>query len=491
VRGNAKLVGVVVLVLLGLCAGVAPAAQDVSEIKVVVGAPLVVRGPEGAALDSPFHVIKLPDGSYRGFTANQTSYAIGGALPWAMGGPLKPTMQPPSPLHDQFDECGRWLNDTELNGATLIGFVHAEGFPGANTCSYEGILRSHASMALATSADYGTSWTHYGQIVTSPSPAVEGRYSGEGNCTVIRRGEYYYAYCLDIDRGYRTFVARAPISNPYPGSWRKYYGGSWNEPGLGGAATDLAPVSLGSAASVWNDTGAVVLLDMVDAAAFGGLKMSLADDLVSFSTVADPLVPVDGNQWSGRDSNSKELLAYPSAIDYADGDDHWSGSFILTYTWVPPGQTMNSRYLVMRNVYVSKAVGPQAVPVQIALTTWKSASGARRTSTAPIAAAGWSQEVAAGLVMTRARAGAQRLAECRNAAGDRLLSGAPAVECVQAKTGYVEERTVGWAWASPVAGTVPLWRCVNLAQQNHWASLQANCGGSGTAEFVLGYVGPP
>jgi hypothetical protein len=49
-------------------------------LRVRVGPPIVIRGPFPDELDAPFAALKLADGSFRGFSANGTTYAIDGPL---------------------------------------------------------------------------------------------------------------------------------------------------------------------------------------------------------------------------------------------------------------------------------------------------------------------------------------------------------------------------------------------------------------------------
>jgi hypothetical protein len=68
---------------------------------------------------------------------------------------------------------GQWLNHVELQGKTLIGWVHNE-----TACDYATGGQTHASMTIATSADYGLTWYsayklvgELGYVLTAPDPA--------------------------------------------------------------------------------------------------------------------------------------------------------------------------------------------------------------------------------------------------------------------------------------------------------------------------------
>ena len=68
-------------------------------------------------------------------------------------------------------------------------------------------------------------------------PPAANKETGDSCMTVVRGQDGYdYAYCLhngghSWDGGY-TFAARAPIADPGPGKWKRYFDGAWNEPGV-------------------------------------------------------------------------------------------------------------------------------------------------------------------------------------------------------------------------------------------------------------------
>jgi hypothetical protein len=79
----------------------------------------------------------------------------------------------------------------------------------------------------------------YGQILAGTDSPAASKQTGEGNFTAVNgQDEYYYAYCFR-QRDRALIVARAPVSNPYPGNWMKFFKGKWDQPGLGGDATAL------------------------------------------------------------------------------------------------------------------------------------------------------------------------------------------------------------------------------------------------------------
>lgn len=124
-------------------------------------------------------------------------------------------------------------------------------------------FRWRRRIGLATSADHGAHWHYVGDILTT-DPARDGRPGpgfvdfgcGDTYLFVDRPRGFFYLYYMtawiDAGTGARTMqvmsVARSPVAaGMAPGSWRKWNGGAWTEPGLGGAE---APVFPGADSSV-------------------------------------------------------------------------------------------------------------------------------------------------------------------------------------------------------------------------------------------------
>jgi hypothetical protein len=201
-------------------------------VRIRVGLPRIVRGPALDIADNYFAEIQLPVQGFRGFDAHADTRAIDGLQPWDMGGPARIVLRPGKP--GEIDSCGQWLNHAELVGNTVLGFIHNE-----TACRYQANFQTHMSTSLAGSTDYGLSWKSYGQILAGTDSPATSKQTGEGNFTAVNgQDEYYYAYCFR-QRDRALIVARAPVSNPYPGNWMKFFKGKWDQPGLGGDATAL------------------------------------------------------------------------------------------------------------------------------------------------------------------------------------------------------------------------------------------------------------
>ena len=445
-------------------------------LEIRVGPPTVVRGPSYDELDAVFSALKLADGSFRGFSANGATYAIEGASLAQLSGPRRAVMDagPPGSLN----ECGRWLTSVARAGDRVLGMVHQESI-----CKYGPGGQTHKSMAIATSSDDGLTWTDLGTVITGTQTPQPGSITGEGDCTMIDGLDgYLYAYCLR-NTDWQTIVARAPLCDPT--NWHKYYEGGWTEPGLGGRSTDIGFVGTGAGYLKQPGLVAAVATDPW----FGGLRLSLSEDKVRFADLDEPLLTIDGSDWN-RPADT-DLIAYPTIVNPEDGSNAVDPTFVLTYSYVPPGAGFDSRYLVQHEVAMSVRETPPPVQVGMALTRWRHPQqGIYVTSSGPLTGdrLAYERDTVVAHMLTRAPDGMEstRLEECssqRTGHLDHLLSRDGSCE----SGGYSRERTAGWLYASEQPGTVAVYRCYAADTQTHFASAAADCEGLGTNDALLGY----
>jgi hypothetical protein len=151
------------------------------------------------------------------------------------------------------DLSGVWIDpDT----GDWYGLVHNEFTP-----QPFGDGLHYDAIDYAVSTDRGRTWTIEDHVLTSPYSTERGdttafpnqTYSygdGDQRLFVDTASGYFYAYygsrIVDKKGGWKAFyehVARAPISAKMaPGSWRKWYDGSWSQPGTGGRESNIVPV---------------------------------------------------------------------------------------------------------------------------------------------------------------------------------------------------------------------------------------------------------
>ncbi|MEU6172366.1 RICIN domain-containing protein [Streptantibioticus parmotrematis] len=155
------------------------------------------------------------------------------------------------------DLIGTWVDpDT----GDWYGLVHNEFTP-----QPFGDGLHYDAIDYAVSTDQGKDWTIKSHVITSPYSTKRGDtaafpnqtyYYGDGDqrLYVDAASGYFYVYygsrVIDKSGGWVAFyehVARAPISGKMaPGSWQKWYDGSWSQPGAGGKESDIVPVGSGA-----------------------------------------------------------------------------------------------------------------------------------------------------------------------------------------------------------------------------------------------------
>lgn len=445
-------------------------------IKVRVGPAEVVRGPFPDELDATFAALQLDDGSFRGFSANGSTYAIEGATLWDMDGERREVLQ--SGPAGSVNECGRWLTSVVPAGDALLGFVHQESI-----CRYGAGGQTDKTMAIATSSDNGLTWTDLGTVISGADTPLPGNTSGEGDCGMVDGLDgYLYGYCLrNID--YKVYAARAPIDAPT--EWHKFFEGSWTEPGLDGEATAIG--FIGTGVGYLSDFGAIA--SVATDPWFGGLRLSLSTDKISFIDLKEPLLPIDGSDWN-RPADT-DLIAYSSILDADTGSNAIDGDFLLSYIYIPPGEGFESRYLVHQQVSLSMQDQPLPVQAGLALTRWvHPEQGGFIGSTGPLTGdrQAYKRDAVVAHMLTRPpeTVASIKFAECsRMVAGrlDHLL----ADEGSCAPSGYQRERTSGWLYAAEQADSVPVYRCMDANTGSHFVSIAADCDGLGRKEFLLGY----
>lgn len=467
--------GLATIALLGALATVGPVRAEapcIDCLSVRVGPPTTVRGPFPDELDAAFTAIRLPDGSFRGFSANGATYAIDGRSLMDLGGPRRAVMQPGAA--GSLNECGSWLTTAMRSGDQLLGFVHQE-----RICDYGPDGQTDKSMAMAVSRDDGLTWTDLGTVITGTDKPQRSVTTGEGDCSLVDGLDgFLYAYCLR-NSDWQTIVARAPADDPT--NWLKYHEGSFSEPGLGGAATDIGFV--GTGAGYLEDFGLVAAI--ATDPWFGGLRLSLSEDKVTFADLDEPLLPIDGSDWN-RPADT-DLMSYATIIDPDTGSNAVSGPFLLSYIYVPPGKGFESRYLVLHEMTLAVEETPQAVQVGLALTRWRAPDDeGYATSTGPMTEGriDYEQDKLVAYMLTRPpeEAASIKFAECARGR-DQILADDGSCDAL----GYERERTAGWLYAAEQPGTVPVYRCAGEQPDVHFASGAADCEGLGTREFLLGY----
>ncbi|RXH54142.1 hypothetical protein [Granulicella sibirica] len=452
-----------------------------SSMKVRVGTPLVARGPAPNIADAAFTEIQLPDGLFRGFTAAGTTFAIDGKHPYEMEGKAATVLKAGPP--GTSDSCGQWINHVELQGKTLYGWVHNE-----TACNYANGGQTHMMMTIGTSTDYGLTWKILGPIIRGTDPPAARKETGDSCIIAIRAPDAYdYSYCLhngghSWDGGY-TFIARAPVADPGPGKWKKYYNGSWSEPGVDGKSSAIN----GTGSGWWTTTGEIIGTNWVK----GGMGLVASTDRLHFAPVlSQPLMLLEPGDWSRK--NGLELVSYAQLIDARTGlnqlGDHW----LLTYMYLNPGENFSKRYLVFRPVDISWSRTLGEPQVGEMLTHWYDKSQHDHwATTAPVPGnwAAYAMVAPLGYMMTAppdSKQASAELEECVSQ-GSGHLDHILIQKGICESKGYTRLRSAGFVFSAEQPNTQPLYRCYSDSEKSHFAANQEDCNGMGKNEALLGY----
>jgi hypothetical protein len=207
------------------------------------GSPALQYTPD---LHMPF--MRLPGGSFKLWASAGGAYGTYLFLTpdlFALGAPT--TVFTPSGAGTtafDADYAGPGSIFPAADGKDLLMIYHAENhlFSGID---YTG-LPFYAGIGLARSHDGGVTWQREGEIISGHDPQQPTQaLTGAGALTptaVVMRGFIYVVFReIDLQSGVSGYgLARAPIGGDgAPGSWQKYYQGSFNSPGLGGTFTQL------------------------------------------------------------------------------------------------------------------------------------------------------------------------------------------------------------------------------------------------------------
>ncbi len=448
-------------------------------LKIRVGLPVVEQGPSPGIPDSQFTEIQLPNGRFRGFSASTSTYAIDGKTPIDMAGTPKQVLV--KAARGKYGESGKWINHVERSGNSVLGWVHNE----TGDAPGQGLK----SMSLAISKDDGLSWNDIGQIITGKDRLTHGKVTGEGDCSAVNGNDgYYYAYCWRNTNG-ASIVARAPVSDPRPKKWMKYFEGKWDQPGVGGDSTGLAK-GVGGSVARWITNGETLLLGGVK----GGIGLYFSTDHINFDSLREPLLVLDRGSWNRP--NPAEIVFYQDLLDAKTGSNQLSDSWIMVYMYLQPNEGFDKRYLVFRRVEVSISKSPVTPQVGVLLARWYNAKLHDRWSTTaavpPAKGSAYKLEAKSGYLMTAPDPNlpTTEIEDCLSRPGQ------PLVHILMQKTsrghvcedhGYQLSRTAGFVYSVPQPNTQPLYSCSSESEKSHFAANNPDCDHLGKQEALLGY----
>lgn len=163
-----------------------------------------------------------------------------------------------TPLRGPYLLGGMWYDSSDKK---LYAPIHNEANPFYGPWNGQKHADAHnveRQIHLASSTDKGLTWNYEGLIIGRDDPQhprnppeFSGLYwdgaDGDHHLFVDERGGYVYLYSLhwltskaglDAQHVLRHRVARCAMADKMaPGKWRRFYNGTWNEPGVGGKSS--------------------------------------------------------------------------------------------------------------------------------------------------------------------------------------------------------------------------------------------------------------
>ena len=294
------------------------------------GVPVYRFCPDG-------HIPFLRDGNlFQMYWAGNPTYRT-------LGQSLSEMMNPQAVLRPgptgSYDNGGAWLYAVfRRSENSLIGFYHAEDRQFKAVPDSKGI--AWKSIALCMSDDNGTTWQKKGRIVTSSREKPEKPTSGGcGDFCVIRDEKDKRWVCFYQE--HYLCMAVSEDQDGKPGTWKKYYQGSFSEPGLGGQNTPLPSLAkyAGGNPSVHFNTLLkkwVMVWHTWDHSSPkpNSIWLSTSDDLLYWTA---PNIVLE--------AKGKERYWYPTMI--GDSDVRCGAKSLLCYAYFPY-KSKNERQFVVR-----------------------------------------------------------------------------------------------------------------------------------------------
>lgn len=286
-------------------------------------------------------------------------------------------------------------------------------------------------------------------------------------------------------------MARSPIaSGGVPGSWLKWYEGSFSQNGLGGIYSPLSDIVGPTVAVLSLDYNTKVLLSVGEFA--NGVFMSVSDenDPTQWTYIPFPIVLSDGMTWN-RDIYAPELYAYPMFVA-EDGNSEivFGDVFYLYNTYLFPQQDFANRYLMRQSItpviYTDFNLAPTSAPVITMLARYINGSNYWTSNKLVLPPFSFDKEI--GFISTtNAEEGNVLLYECQINTTQYVVQ---ATHCSEGKI----YRILGYMWDSPGESRVAVYFCAKTIGvfSSSFLSIDPDCDGVYSMRSTpLGYVLDP
>lgn len=342
-----------------------------SDETVTVGAPEQVLGPT-VAVDSLYWSATDSSGRDWGYVSNTSLLRYQVAADGTLHHGTTVLQHGPG---GSYDQCGLHPIGAvvKVNPHYWYTFYHGDKASPLDDhqCVY-GNHRPRGSVYRMHTTDQGKTWIKDGRVLsqdhrllswnpdTSAVPSVAT--DDAGSPRLIFDHDYLYliyrAWNYDLHEPTMALARASRASLGQPGAWQKWYGGSYSQPGLGGAQSAVSGLPDGARGVTWN-TYLGSYIDVAVSAQGFQVWRSNGHDLTSwtpYGTFGEAL-PASGS-W-GADctdghlddgSPSPEVRGYGASVGLNGSDRVTRRSFWVYYMDKPQGQCFDHRYLDRRKV---------------------------------------------------------------------------------------------------------------------------------------------
>ena len=236
---------------------------------------------------------------------------------------------------------------TATNGKDLLMFYEAGNkSPGGNTIRHGW---EYNVIAMARSTDNGITWDRKGVVLsgTDPKPTEQTETSQPGISepgTIVVNGYIYMFYqyvpsrASDPQSPSVIQVARAPVSGDgAPGTWTKYYQGSFTQPGIGGLGSPIVATRDGTGCTrpvqVWPAFSTYLNAYILTFLCNEGWFLSTSKDLVTWTPPTNLMPmkmwqhcqPMDWNYIFVTPGNQAGVIGQTGYVLYAHTDSKGLG----------------------------------------------------------------------------------------------------------------------------------------------------------------------
>lgn len=256
------------------------------------------------------------------------------------------------------DQCGVHPAGSiyKVSPTHWVTFYHAEqAAPGEGCATDRAGKHTRWTIREMQTWNAGQTWVKGGAVVTQDTNLLINPTTGLWNFACDDTGEVHltvrgpwmylmYDACNEVDHGRRESIARAPVSSlGAPGSWWKWYDGSWSQPGLGGQQSSLQVIPTGTRGVTWNSYLNEYLAVSTHV---GGTYLYVSHDLINWSPLGTVFTTgLSGDAWGHCTGGvpCPAAYGYGSLIGLSGSASVTGQSFYVYFMYKPANESFDSR----------------------------------------------------------------------------------------------------------------------------------------------------